>query len=165
MTEPRPGPGHTLIRVEAVGLNRADVLYMQMAERPWRIGIDCAGTVIETDPASDALPVGARVLTHLPGGGAAAEILAVDTPKLVRLPDSVSSVVGAALPLAGLVARRLVRTAGDLRGLRVLITGASGGVGFRWCSWRAKKARKKWLPSCAPASHASICAPPARISA
>jgi NADPH:quinone reductase-like Zn-dependent oxidoreductase len=53
----------------------------------------------------------------------------VPTRRLVALPDTVSSGVAAALPLAGLTALRLLRAAGAVAGRRVLLTGASGGVG------------------------------------
>ena len=45
------------------------------------------------------------------------------------LPDQVDVVEAAALPLAGLTALRLLRASGAVAGLRVLLTGASGGVG------------------------------------
>jgi NADPH:quinone reductase-like Zn-dependent oxidoreductase len=53
----------------------------------------------------------------------------VPTDALAELPDSVTAVQAAALPLAGLTALRLLRTAGALAGQRILLTGASGGVG------------------------------------
>ena len=51
------------------------------------------------------------------------------TDALAVLPDDSSPVQGAALPLAGLTALRLLRAAGSVLGRRVLLTGASGGVG------------------------------------
>jgi NADPH:quinone reductase-like Zn-dependent oxidoreductase len=64
-----------------------------------------------------------------PAHGGWAEYAAVPTHSLAPLPDSVDSVRAAALPLAGVTALRLLRTAGTLAGTRVLLTGASGGVG------------------------------------
>ncbi|MEU4332928.1 zinc-binding dehydrogenase [Nonomuraea dietziae] len=58
-----------------------------------------------------------------------AERVAVPTDRLAVLPDQMSMVQGASLPLAGLTALRALRTGGALLGRRVLITGASGGVG------------------------------------
>ncbi|TQF69271.1 zinc-binding dehydrogenase [Rhodococcus spelaei] len=82
-------------------------------------------------PAADGSgsPAGRRVLMHLPEGGGGAEFVAVDTARLVELPDAVDTPTAAALPLAGMVALRLVRSAPSLAGRRVLITGATGGVG------------------------------------
>jgi NADPH2:quinone reductase len=53
----------------------------------------------------------------------------VPVTSLARLPDGLSTQTAAALPLAGLTALRLLRMAGSLVGRRLLITGASGGVG------------------------------------
>ena len=72
--------------------------------------------------------VGARVVAH-PAARGWAERVAVPVGDLAVLPESITSVAAAALPLAGLTALRLVRAAGDLTGRRLLITGASGGVG------------------------------------
>ena len=58
-----------------------------------------------------------------------AELAAVTTARLDQLPAGISTERAAALPLAGLTALRTLRLAGDLLGLRVLVTGASGGVG------------------------------------
>ena len=72
---------------------------------------------------------GQRVAIHLPAGGAAAEYVAVAADRVVPVPDGVPSDVAAALPLAGLVARRMLAKAGPLSGRRILATGVSGGVG------------------------------------
>jgi NADPH:quinone reductase-like Zn-dependent oxidoreductase len=48
---------------------------------------------------------------------------------LAELPEDVSAVTAAALPLAGLTALRMLRMAGNVTGRRILLTGASGGVG------------------------------------
>lgn len=54
---------------------------------------------------------------------------AVDTGELAVLPEGVGYGAAAALPVAGVTALRALRTVGSLLGRRVLITGASGGVG------------------------------------
>lgn len=64
-----------------------------------------------------------------PAQGGWATYAAVPTHSLAVLPDSIDSARAAALPLAGITALRLLRTAGSLAGRRVLLTGASGGVG------------------------------------
>jgi NADPH:quinone reductase-like Zn-dependent oxidoreductase len=58
-----------------------------------------------------------------------AEQRVVNVGDLAVLPDSVEIGTAAALPVAGVTALRALRACGDLRGQRVLITGASGGVG------------------------------------
>lgn len=126
---PKRSADTAVVRVEAFSLNRADVLYMQVPEARWRIGIDCAGTVVDQAADGRGPAEGTRVVVHLPEGGAGAEQIAVPWQRLAPVPNAVDSATAAALPLAGLVALRLVRAAGDLRGRRVLVTGASGGVG------------------------------------
>jgi len=66
----------------------------------------------------------------------------VPTSRLAELPDDVPAVVAAALPLAGLTALRLVRAAGDLAGRRILLIGASGGVGHFFVELAAPRARR-----------------------
>jgi NADPH:quinone reductase-like Zn-dependent oxidoreductase len=61
--------------------------------------------------------------------GGWAEHRAVDTGELAVLPDGVDFGAAAALPMAGVTALRAVRRLGPILGQRVLITGASGGVG------------------------------------
>ena len=58
-----------------------------------------------------------------------AELLAVRTDMIAALPDAVSFAQASCLPVAGLTALHAVRQAGDLITRRVLITGATGGVG------------------------------------
>lgn len=100
-----------VVRVEAFSLNRADVLYMQMPEARWRVGIDCAGTVV-AQAADGGLGRGhpcGRASAR--GRGLAAEQIAVPWQRLATVPEAVDSATAAALPLAGLVALRLVRAA------------------------------------------------------
>jgi NADPH:quinone reductase-like Zn-dependent oxidoreductase/ketosteroid isomerase-like protein len=57
------------------------------------------------------------------------EVVIASATQVVVLPDSISFEQAAALPLAGLTALRLLRTAGSVIGRRILLTGAPGGVG------------------------------------
>jgi NADPH:quinone reductase-like Zn-dependent oxidoreductase len=61
--------------------------------------------------------------------GAFASRVVVDPASWASVPDGVDLAAAAALPVAGLAALRSLRAAGPLAGRRVLITGASGGVG------------------------------------
>ncbi|MGB8874989.1 MAG: zinc-binding dehydrogenase, partial [Solirubrobacteraceae bacterium] len=65
----------------------------------------------------------------LMNAGAWAELAAVKTERLAELPESVSFEQAAALPVAGLTALLALEVAGFVLGKRVLVTGASGGVG------------------------------------
>jgi NADPH:quinone reductase-like Zn-dependent oxidoreductase len=61
--------------------------------------------------------------------GGWAEFAVVPTDRLAALPDGVGFAAAATLPVAGLTARAALRKRGDLAGRRVLVGGASGGVG------------------------------------
>jgi NADPH:quinone reductase len=126
--EPTPRSNEVLVKVEAFSINRGETFKLEKPAPGDRPGKDIAGLVVQ--PAADGSgPTGiARVVGH-PMGGGWAEYVAVPSDALAVLPDTISAVQGAALPLAGLTALRLLRTAGTLLGRRVLITGASGGVG------------------------------------
>jgi NADPH:quinone reductase len=124
---PEPAPDEALVAVEAFSVNRGEILLLQngRTEPP---GKDIAGRIVRTAADGSGPSAGARVVAHVDGGGWS-EVVPVSTDRLAALPDQVSSEIAAALPLAGLTALRLVRAAGDLAGRRVLLTGASGGVG------------------------------------
>jgi NADPH:quinone reductase len=126
--EPTPRPNEALVKVEAFSINRGETFKLENPAPGDRPGKDIAGLVVQ--PAADGSgPAGiARVVGH-PMAGGWAEYVAVPADALAELPDTISAAQGAALPLAGLTALRLLRTAGTLLGRRVLLTGASGGVG------------------------------------
>ena len=124
----RPEPNEVVVAVEAYSINRGETLLLEHPRPGWRPGKDVAGTVVRAAPSGLGPPVGARVVAHPPERGWA-ELAAVAVSDLAVLPGSLTSVTAAALPLAGLTALRLMRQAGELRGRRLLITGASGGVG------------------------------------
>ena len=87
-----------------------------------------AGTVIQAAASGRGPGVGERVVAH-PEQSGWAERVAVPFDKVTVLPDEIDFSVAAALPLAGLTALRLTRVTGPLASRRVLLTGASGGVG------------------------------------
>ncbi|MFE1878770.1 zinc-binding dehydrogenase [Streptomyces diastatochromogenes] len=128
VSEPTPRPDEALVKVEAFSVNRGETFKLERPASGDRPGKDIAGLVVQ--PAADGSgPSGVtRVVGH-PMQGGWAEYVAVPTDALTELPDSVSAVRGAALPLAGLTALRLLRAAGPVLGRRILLTGASGGVG------------------------------------
>lgn len=127
--DPTPGPGQALVRVEATSLNFGEVQYLSQNHQPGGVaGWDAAGTVAQAAADGSGPPVGARVVTFGWAGGWA-QLRAVDTAELAVLPDEVGSVAAAALPVAGVTALRALRRLGPVVGRRVLVTGASGGVG------------------------------------
>ncbi|WP_328485221.1 zinc-binding dehydrogenase [Streptomyces zaomyceticus] len=126
--QPAPEPDEVLIRVEAFALNRGETFLLERAPSGLLPGKDIAGLVVQAAADGSGPGVGTRVVGHPPQGGWA-EYAAVPTHSLAVLPDGIDSVRASALPLAGITALRLLRTAGSLTGRRVLLTGASGGVG------------------------------------
>lgn len=139
---PRPGPGQVLIKVEASSVNPIDwkrasgaLRLLMPARLPLVPGYDVAGTVAALGAGVSAFQLGARVHARIKEsrGGASAELALAGLDVVTRLPDAMSMGEGAALPLAGMTALQGLRDAGGLplegaRG-RVLVVGASGGVG------------------------------------
>ena len=126
--QPQPRPNEALVKVEAYSVNRGETFQLEEPRPDWRPGKDVAGLVVQAAADGSGPAVGTRVVGHPPQGGWA-EYVAVPADSLAELPDEVSAVTAAALPLAGLTALRLLRVTAAAGGRRVLITGASGGVG------------------------------------
>src|SRR5262245_14350344 len=127
--EPEPGPSEALVEVAATSLNFGEVTFLRERHGPGAVaGWDAAGVVVAAPANGAGPPVGARVATFGWAGGWA-ERRAVDIAELTVLPDAVDYVSAAALPVAGVTALRALRRLGPVVGRRVLITGASGGVG------------------------------------
>ena len=126
--EPTAGADEAVVEVEAYSVNRGETFLLQAPAPGWRPGKDVAGTVRTAAADGSGPTVGSRVVGHVPHSGWAQRV-AASTSTLAVLPDAVTSARAAALPLAGLTALRLLRTAGSVLGRRLLITGASGGVG------------------------------------
>jgi NADPH:quinone reductase len=126
--QPAPGPGEAVIRVEAFSVNRGETFLLEKPQAGWRPGKDIAGLVVQSAADGSGPAAGTRVVAHPPAGGWA-EYAAVETGPLAKLPAEISAFTAAALPLSGLTALRMLRLAGDVTGRRILLTGASGGVG------------------------------------
>src|SRR5690242_459248 len=99
-----------------------------MAAAGWRPGWDLAGTVERAAADGTGPGAGARVVGFLPEG-AWAERVAVPTHALAELPDKVTFSQAATFPVAGLTALHALGKSGPILGKRVLVTGATGGVG------------------------------------
>ena len=142
---PKAEAGHALVEIEACGLNYMDVFVLHgMPDLPTKMpripGGDIAGTVREAGEGVSRDWVGKRVVLfpRFPGGGVLGEhgngglceYIAVDARQLIEIPDGVSFKEAAALPIAYGTSHRMLFTRGGLKqGEKVLILGASGGVG------------------------------------
>jgi NADPH:quinone reductase-like Zn-dependent oxidoreductase len=127
--DPTPAPSQVLIRVTAASLNWGEVAHMAQLRRPGEVpGQDASGIVIAAAEDGSGPPAGAEVVTFDWSGGWA-ELRAVDTRELAVVPEGLALADAAALPAAGVTALRAVRALGPVVGRRVLVTGASGGVG------------------------------------
>jgi NADPH2:quinone reductase len=132
VAEPQPLPSEAVVRVKAISLNRGEVKRALSSAADWRPGWDAAGIVEAPAQDGSGPPAGARVVGLLPGG-AWAERAAIPTDVLAEVPSGISLAQAATLPVAGLTALHAVYQGGSLLGRRVLVTGASGGVGLFAC--------------------------------
>jgi NADPH:quinone reductase-like Zn-dependent oxidoreductase len=127
---PKPGPGDALIRVHAAAITR-DELDWASDRLPAIPSHELSGVVASVGPDAD-VAVGDEVyaLADFDRDGAAAEYAVVRAELLAPRPRNLDHVESAAMPLAGLSAWQGLFLHGELEeGQRVLIHGATGGVG------------------------------------
>jgi alcohol dehydrogenase len=144
--DPVPGEGDVVLRVRATSLNYHDVFTRRgmpgiKIPMPAIMGLDVAGEIAAIGPGVTGWNIGDRVLgdsiNRVEGGltgetvhGGLAEYCRLRAHQLLRLPDSVSFEQASCLPTAYGTARRMMHTNGHVAaGEKVLILGASGGVG------------------------------------
>jgi NADPH:quinone reductase-like Zn-dependent oxidoreductase len=137
LPRPEPAPTEVLVRVTAAGVNPVDWKVRSagglLGSPPFTVGWDVAGVVEELGRGVTRFAVGDRVfgMPRFPREAAAyAEYVTSPSRQLARVPEGLSDVDAAALPLAGLTAwQALVETADNGPGSRVLVLAAAGGVG------------------------------------
>ncbi|PWR01557.1 NAD(P)-dependent alcohol dehydrogenase [Meridianimarinicoccus roseus] len=148
MPTPEAGPNDVLIAVEASAVTTADWRFRASAfpggmwllgrlmaglrgPRQPVLGRDFAGRIVAVGEEVTQWRVGQRVFGVSPGMGAHAEMLALpESAPMVELPDGADPAEAAALPFGAMSALSFLRDIAALQpGERVLITGASGGVG------------------------------------
>lgn len=127
--DPVPSEHEAIVAVEAISLNPGEIKRTVNLSGSSRIGWDLAGRV-ETSARDGSGPAAGSRVVGILRTGAWAQRVAVPTTALAELPDDVSAVSAVTLPVAGLTALFAVERGGSLIGRRVLITGATGGVGI-----------------------------------
>ena len=140
IVRPRPAAGEVLLQVRAAGVDRGT--WHLMAGQPYLVrlvlgfrgprnrvpGLDVAGTVVATGPGVTRFAVGDEVFGI--ARGSFAEYAVAREAKLARKPAALSFAQAAALAVSGLTALQGLRDAGHVQtGQKVLVIGASGGVG------------------------------------
>lgn len=131
---PRPGPGQVLVRVLVSGVARSDALmrsgrYPRGPRPPFVPGWDVAGHVVDVGAGVSPVWVGRRVVALVLTGGYTSHAV-VPESRLVAVPDAADLRAAACLPLNYVTAYQMLhRVAGVGPGDRVLVRGASGGVG------------------------------------
>ena len=143
--DPTASEGHAVIRVKATSFNYHDVFTVRgmpgiKVPMPMIIGLDMAGEIVEAGPGVTGWKKGDRVLVNplnrqkglmgeMMHGGLAEKCL-VAAHQLIRMPEGVSFEQAASLPVAYGTAHRMIITHNTIqKGEKVLILGASGGVG------------------------------------
>ncbi|WP_084640342.1 NADPH:quinone oxidoreductase family protein [Meiothermus rufus] len=134
LPKPSPGPEQVLIRVEAVGLNFADILsvageYLVRTRYPMVPGMEFAGVIESVGPGVEAYRPGQRVAA-LGGSGAFAEYAVVSSRAVLPVPPSMSAAEAAAFPVSYYTAYFALQTQAQAKpGEWVLIQAAAGALG------------------------------------
>ncbi|MFT4259326.1 NAD(P)-dependent alcohol dehydrogenase [Microbacterium sp.] len=162
--------GEVLLRMRATALNAGDVRLMlgdpllvrtafglRRPRLPIR-GMDAVGEVVAVDPRAIGVEVGDVVVGELQGGGGLAEYAAVHASRVQPVPPRVSERDAVTLPVAGGTAWQAL----DLAGVgverdpgRILVIGASGGVGTFAVQFAALRGAEVWA-SCSAANAALV---------
>ncbi|GAA0468601.1 NADP-dependent oxidoreductase [Streptomyces olivaceiscleroticus] len=140
LPQPEPGPGEVLVAMAVAGLNPvdwkiADGMLKEAAPHsfPLVLGADGAGEVVAVGPDVRRCTVGDQVFGQFQlvgrGGGSYADYAVAAEDAVAPAPRNVTYATSAAVPTAGTTAYNLVEETRVAEGKRVLIVGATGGVG------------------------------------
>jgi NADPH:quinone reductase len=136
---PRPAKGEVLIRVEAIGLNRAEVMfrngqYLEQPEFPSGLGYEASGSVDEIGPGVTGMKPGDRV-SSIPSFSMRkystyGEVALLPAYALAKYPENLSPIEGASIWMQYLTAYGLIEFGKMREGHHVLITAAASSVGL-----------------------------------
>ncbi|WP_297853428.1 NADPH:quinone oxidoreductase family protein [Meiothermus sp.] len=133
LPKPSPGPGQVLVRLEAIGLNFADILYVAgeylvRTRYPTVPGMEFAGIIEALGEGVEGLQVGQRVAAL--GSGAFAEYATVPARAVLPVPPQMSAAEAAAFPVSYFTAYFALQTQARAQpGEWVLIQAAAGALG------------------------------------
>ena len=133
--DPTPAAGEVRVRVEAAGLNFADLLgrmgmYPDRPPLPCVMGYEVAGTIDAVGEGVDASRVGQAVVGLTRFGGHSS-VVCMPTIQAVERPPELDAITAASIPVTGLTAWMMIEVLGRVRkGDRVLVHSAGGGVGL-----------------------------------
>ena len=140
IADPEPKASEALVKIDAVGVNFLDIYYRSgfhwgghhRRELPYIPGAEAAGTVIAVGAQVSDVRVGDRVAYGISNGcGSYAELYAVPSWHLLKLPDSIDFESAAAIMLQGMTAHYLTHSTYPLkRNDIVLVHAAAGGTGL-----------------------------------
>ncbi|MFJ6392357.1 NAD(P)-dependent alcohol dehydrogenase [Streptomyces sp. NPDC091972] len=142
---PRPAPGQVLVEVHAASVDAGEIAFREGRLRvvsrtrlPRGVGGDFTGRVAGLGAGVRDWRVGDRVWGLMPRlvFGAVADYVAVPEQRLARAPENLTLLEAAALPTSGTTAvTALTEKAGLVSGDRLLVRGATGGVGSVAVQW------------------------------
>lgn len=158
--EPEPATGTVVVEVKAAGINGLDWKIREGLMKdglplsfPAVLGLELAGQIVAVAPGAK-FAVGDRVMGLAPGFlGAYAQRVAVPEEQLISIPDEMSDRVAGGLPVTALTAWQMLHAAGEpVRGQKILVHGASGGVGTLLVQLALREGMEV-VATASPASH------------
>ena len=140
INEPRPNSNEVVVKVKAISLNPVDLKKMKggfklitnIKKFPKVVGCDFSGEIIEIGKDVGAFKVGDNVfgMTDILFSGSAAEKIKISQKSIALAPKNIDLEHSAAIPQAANTSLLALRNIASLRkGHKLLINGASGGVG------------------------------------
>ena len=138
--EPKPKANEVLVKVEAAGVNFLDIYYRagfhwgghHQRSLPYIPGAEAAGVIVELGANVSEFKVGDQVAYGISNGqGSYAELAAVPSWQLMKLPAAIDSQIGAAVMLQGMTAHYLTHSTYRVKpNDTVLVHAAAGGTGL-----------------------------------
>jgi len=138
LPKPQPGEGEALLKVEAIGLNRAEVMfragaYLDRPSFPSLIGYEASGTIEAVGPGVTGLKPGDRVSSipafHMDKYGTYGEYAVLPAYALAPYPEHLSPAEGTSIWMQYITAYGVIEFGGLKKGQHLLITAATSSVG------------------------------------